>query len=183
MKELIVIILIIGAVLGAYYFVNKALPNQNNGLVSDQRTLDNFQQLQKANAKTSTGMNDGMVHSSGMDAPSVTGGRTYTLLLLAENDSNQSGEANFIEMGNKTKVAITIKNPTQLAQPAHIHSGFCPKVGEIKYPLSNLVGGKSETVINVNFDQLKQQLPLGLNVHKSDAEMKTSVACGDLFGE
>ncbi|TSC65519.1 MAG: hypothetical protein CEO21_394, partial [Microgenomates group bacterium Gr01-1014_80] len=53
--------------------------------------------------------------------------------------------------------------------------GRCPDVGEIKYPLTNLMNGKSETTLNTTIDMLKEQLPLSLNVN--------DVACGTLFEE
>ena len=50
----------------------------------------------------------------------------------------------------------------------------------MKYPLSNVVNGVSETVLNVTFDQLLSERPLGINVHKSATELNISVASGNL---
>jgi hypothetical protein len=145
---------------------------------SDAKTKENFQILSASNKDSHAEMN--------MDEmPQETTGRTVTVLLLETDGSGQSGMATITEAGNgKSKVSIVMKGaPYGVSQPAHIHTGFCPKVGEVKYPLNNVVNGKSDTIINATFEQLKKELPLGLNVHKSIAEAKTYTACGNLFSD
>ncbi len=181
MKIGVVIIIIVAAIAGLYLVNSKINPSSSNssgGPVSDQKTLENFQQLQKSDTNQMVGSHDQMMATS-----NAVGSRMYDLVLISQNDSGQSGEATFTEMGDKTKVVISLKNPSSVSQPAHIHTGQCPDVKAIKYSLNNVINGKSETIINANFEDLKQALPLGLNVHKSAAEMQTYVACGDLFVE
>jgi hypothetical protein len=50
----------------------------------------------------------------------------------------------------------------------------------VKYPLSAVKNGHSETTLAVDMATLKKELPLAINVHKSDKEMGNYVACGDL---
>ncbi|OHA09272.1 MAG: hypothetical protein A3H69_05210 [Candidatus Sungbacteria bacterium RIFCSPLOWO2_02_FULL_47_9] len=64
--------------------------------------------------------------------------------------------------------------------PAHIHVGACPNPDAVKYPLADVVGGKSTTVVHASVDELLKELPLAVNVHKSGIEIKTFVACADL---
>jgi len=101
--------------------------------------------------------------------------------LKSQNNSGQTGKATLTDMDGKTKVVINIPAGTAgVPQPAHIHVGACPAVGAVKYPLSNVVNGKSETVLDVSFSTLTKELPLGINVHKSGAEAKIYVACGNI---
>ena len=108
-------------------------------------------------------------------------GDEVTFKISEQNTSGMSGVAMLESVGEKTKVKVRLVGaPRGAAQPSHLHTGACPNVGAVKYPLTALMNGKSETVLNVTLDQLKKELPLGLNVHKSAAEASVYVACGDL---
>lgn len=97
------------------------------------------------------------------------------------NGSGESGTALLREVDGQISVIITLTGaPTGVAQPAHIHVGSCPNPGDVKYPLTSLVNGKSVTTVNTTFAQLTQQLPLAINVHKSQTDIKTYVSCGNL---
>ena len=99
------------------------------------------------------------------------------------NDLGQSGTATFSENASgKLVVALALAGGTFTApQPAHIHFGACPKPGDVKYPLTRVVSGKSETVLDVSWDDLvKAGESLAVNVHKSGAESKIYTACGNL---
>ena len=101
--------------------------------------------------------------------------------LTPQNNSGLSGTAALVEINGQTKVSISLTNaPKNVVQPAHIHMGACPGVGAVKYPLTNVVNGKSETLLDVTQKQLKSEQPLAINVHKSGAEVKVYVACGPL---
>lgn len=107
--------------------------------------------------------------------------RQIKVALFAQSNSGQNGVAELKDFGAKTKVEIELTNaPVGVAQPAHIHTGTCAVMGGIKFPLNNAVNGKSETMINVTLDQLVAERPLLINVHKSAAEIATSVACGEI---
>lgn len=103
------------------------------------------------------------------------------VLLSAQNNSNESGIANLKDTSGMVTVTINLTGYTpNVAQPAHIHTGICPGVGVVKYPLNSVVNGKSVTVLDVTLSQLKQQLPLAINVHKSATEIATYTSCGSL---
>lgn len=115
-------------------------------------------------------------------SPTETMTEPMTVTLDAQNDSGETGTAVLTEEEEgKTKVTLTIAGaPKGIAQPAHIHSGACPKPGAIVYPLTNVVNGVSETTLDVDTETLMKQLPLAINVHKSASQAAIYVACGDL---
>ncbi|MBI4991721.1 MAG: hypothetical protein HZB99_00695 [Candidatus Harrisonbacteria bacterium] len=107
--------------------------------------------------------------------------KTIVVSLSVQNNSGESGTAVLSERGGKTEVKLRLEGaPKGVTQPAHIHSGACASIGGVKWPLTFPVNGKSETTLDISFDQLRAQLPLVLNVHKSAAEAGVYVACGDL---
>lgn len=103
------------------------------------------------------------------------------VLLSAQNNSNESGIANLKDTSGMVTVTLNLTGYTpNVAQPAHIHIGVCPGVGAVRYPLNSVVNGKSVTVLGVSLMQLKQQLPLAVNVHKSATNIATYTSCGAL---
>lgn len=102
--------------------------------------------------------------------------------LTGENDSGQFGTATLAEADGKVTVTVALGGTPKggPAQPAHIHVGECPGVGAVKYPLTSLNDGASTTVLDVTLDQLKGELPLAINVHKSATEASVYTACGPL---
>lgn len=103
------------------------------------------------------------------------------VVMSAQNDSNQNGKATLTDLNGKTKVVVEIGSGLAgVAQPAHIHIGSCPAPGAVKYPLQNVVNGRSETMLDVALLKLGDELPLAINVHKSASEVSTYVSCGDL---
>ncbi|MDO8496139.1 MAG: cupredoxin domain-containing protein [bacterium] len=110
--------------------------------------------------------------------------KRVTVKLNAQNSSKQSGEAVLTEIDGKVKVELQLAaGASEVAQPAHIHVGSCPKPGEVKYPLTSVVNGSSETMLDVSLNDLTLGLPLAINVHKSSTEPSVYVACGDLTGD
>lgn len=95
---------------------------------------------------------------------------------------DQSGRAVFEETDGKVKVTVDVNTADGLNnQPAHIHAGACPGVGEVLYPLNNIVDGKSETEIDATLSQLNDdQNPMALNIHKSAEESSVYTSCGNL---
>ncbi len=111
----------------------------------------------------------------------VTTPKQWQVALSAQNGSKLDGSALLTEDNGKTKVVLSFANSSSTIQmPAHIHVGACPKPGAVKYPLTGVVNGRSETIIPVTIDDLKKQLPLAVNVHKSVVEPSVYVSCGDL---
>lgn len=104
-----------------------------------------------------------------------------TVVMEQVGVSGQSGSAVFQGDGDNTKVTLTmIGKQFSLPQPAHIHIGKCPTPGTVKYPLNNVVNGKSETVIAVKIEDLFADSPLAVNVHESVEKASVYTACGDL---
>lgn len=116
--------------------------------------------------------------SSGKDS------KTVVLNFSAQSNSGLSGTATLMEQDGKVKVSLKLMggvlglpNPSE---PAHVHYGSCANIGGVKYPLNSVVNGKSETTLNTSLSQLKAQLPLAINVHKSDTEIGVYIACTDI---
>jgi len=106
-----------------------------------------------------------------------------TVTLNPTNDSTTSGTATLTSEGKKTKVVIQVQGaPSGAVQPVHFHKGTCANL-EPKpvYPLQDIKNGTSTTVVPVEMSKLTAT-PHTINVHKSAAEMKTSVACGEVTG-
>jgi hypothetical protein len=104
-----------------------------------------------------------------------------TIKLGEQNGSGESGSATLTEKDGKVTVTLDmIGFVADVSQPAHIHAGSCPDVGAVAYPLTNVVNGKSVTVLDTTFAKLDAKEPLAINVHKSVPETKTYVSCGNL---
>lgn len=104
-----------------------------------------------------------------------------SVTLLAQNNSGESGTAVISEVGGMAKVMINLSGAPAEGEPAHIHLGACPTPGAVKYPLSSVINGVSETMLSVSVAELMDQLPLAVNVHRSADDLKTYVACGDVI--
>lgn len=106
----------------------------------------------------------------------------YTFKLAALNNSKQDGTVTLMEVGGKVKVSLEVANASTTAEPAHIHMGKCAVPEDVKYPLTNVVNGKSETMLpaDVTLDKLMAMGDLSINVHKSATELKSYTACGNL---
>lgn len=101
--------------------------------------------------------------------------------LVGENNSGESGTAVLKEENGKTTVTINLTGfQTGGPQPAHVHMGACPGVGDIKYPLKDIVNGQSVTVLSATLTEIRQALPLAINIHKSSKEIAVYTSCGEL---
>lgn len=109
-----------------------------------------------------------------------TRGETRTYDLNAQNNSGQDGTVKLEEVGSQTRVTISVANGSSMAQPAHIHLGVCPLPGAVQFPLSDVVNGKSETMIEASLIELADLGALSVNVHKSEAESDVYTSCGNL---
>ena len=109
--------------------------------------------------------------------------KSVTVRLGEQNKSGESGTARLTPAGDKTRVTINLKGaPKGTPQPAHIHEGKCPNLDpKPKYPLENVVDGKSTTEVAADIKTLTAG-GLAINVHKSKEEIKVYVACGDIGG-
>ncbi len=118
-------------------------------------------------------------------APAATLVPTKTVLsnnvvLNEQNGSTEYGNVFMSEKNGKAVVKITLQNARGKSQPAHIHAGSCIALGAVDYQLNNVVNGVSETTLKVSLSELKERLPLAINVHKSNVETTKYVACGNL---
>ena len=111
------------------------------------------------------------------------GDRNVTATLDDLNDSGQTGTATLSSVGeDRTRVVVQVSNAPEEAQPAHIHKGTCDELDPSPaFPLESLENGRSNTVVEASLDDL-QATAYAINVHKSEAEANTYVACGDLTG-
>lgn len=102
--------------------------------------------------------------------------------LSEQNDSNESGTVTLTEEDGKTRVVLAVSGqPAGVAQPAHIHAGTCASIGAVVYPLTLVVDGRSETLLSVPLDTvLSAATELSVNVHMSELELGTYVACADI---
>ena len=130
-------------------------------------------------AQYSSGSSGGSSNrSSGMSSSGK--GKAEQIPLKAQNSSGETGTVKLTPMGDKTRVEISLKGAPSTAQPAHVHEGTCAQLDpKPKYPLNNVVNGKSVTEVPVSIDQLTGG-NMAVNVHKSGDDIKTYVSCGDL---
>lgn len=108
---------------------------------------------------------------------------TLQIKLDEQGASGQGGQAVIVQVGTSTvRVIVSLAGkPSSVSQPAHIHLGSCPAPDAVKYPLTNVDKGASQTDIqNLTIEQLLSELPLAINVHKSGTDLKTYTACGDI---
>ena len=98
-----------------------------------------------------------------------------------QNGSGQNGTVTLLGKSDGTTIVrVRVSNPGTDAEPAHIHVGPCAKLNpKPTYPLSPLVGGISQTTIQVPLDTLLGH-NFAVNVHKSSKEISAYVSCGDL---
>ena len=137
--------------------------------------------------KNSSGTSDPSP-TSAMNAPQRTSDSSSPMVSLsAQNNSNLNAKYQLTAVGSpsgissQTRVILAVSNaPQGVSMPAHIHSGTCANLGGVKYSLSNVVNGVSSTTIDVSILQLKLDLPLAVNIHKSVDEPGVYVACANL---
>ena len=104
-----------------------------------------------------------------------------TIQMKVQNNSGQAGTATLTDMGNgTTKVVVETAGAPAGPQPIHIHEGTCAALNpSVKYALTNMVNGKSETTVNVALSAILAS-PHSVNVHKSQQEAAVYVSCGEI---
>ena len=118
----------------------------------------------------------------GLAAGCGAGSASSTSVLLAEQGgSGQSGRATFTSEGRSTRVVVELSNPPAGPQPSHIHQGTCENPNpQPAFPLNNVEGGTAETMVNASLEELQDGADYYVNVHESEAEIESVVACGDI---
>ena len=106
---------------------------------------------------------------------------SVTVTLATLNNSGVSGTAVLTAMGTQTQVVVTVTGePAAGSEPDHIHTGECgATLGGVKYPLKNVEGGTSTTVVDVPLASLETG-GFAINVHESAANIANYVACGNI---
>jgi len=106
---------------------------------------------------------------------------TLTVNLGEQNNSQETGTATLTEDNGSTTVVLNLTGaPKGVAQPAHIHTGSCANLGDVKYPLNTPTDGTSSTVLDGTTIADLLASPMAINVHKSTTEVNTYIACGDI---
>lgn len=108
--------------------------------------------------------------------------QTVTVQLAAQNNSGQTGTATLTDMGNgTTQVVLNLTDMGATPQPVHIHMGTCASLNpQPAFPLTNMVNGKSETMVKAPLSQIVAQ-PHAINAHKSAQEVSVYTACGNIM--
>ncbi len=110
------------------------------------------------------------------------GQKVVRITLIDENGSGEDGAAQITDMGDGTvKVELIMMNaPDAAVQPAHIHKGSCTTLDpNPAFPLENVVGGKSTTVVKTTLAELTKE-KYAINVHESSTNIARYVSCGNL---
>jgi hypothetical protein len=104
--------------------------------------------------------------------------RSLEIKLDEMNGSGEAGTATLSEQGEKTLVVVTLSNGLSTRQPSHLHEGTCDDyTPRPAYGLSDVVNGRSRTLVNAPFDRLTSGA-LIVNVHKSYDDIATQASCG-----
>lgn len=134
-------------------------------------------------SKTATNVETGMETKRPAAEQPIKPARQLEVDMKASSTLGMSGKALLVEESDKTKVMLNLSADKTGTHPAHIHNGSCAVPGQVKYSLSDVVGGRSVTLVDVKFDDLAAAMSSGLaiNVHKSSAEIGIYLSCGDLL--
>jgi len=107
---------------------------------------------------------------------------SQTLLTLRTlSDSGVSGSVTLSAIGAaRTLVSVEVDPAGHPDMPAHIHPGTCDElVPQPRYPLTNVVDGRSVTEVSAALDELLAG-DVALNLHASNSEMEVYTACVEL---
>ncbi|MBI3914786.1 MAG: hypothetical protein HY327_11465 [Chloroflexi bacterium] len=93
-------------------------------------------------------------------------------------DEHRAGAALLLAAEGRTEVTLQMAMETpDIVRPVRIYAGSCPNVGEVKYPLNNIVDGKSFTSVPIPLADFLRTSS-AISVLKSSAESNVFVACG-----
>lgn len=124
----------------------------------------------------------GTVLAGGLGACAASPLEAPTTLELRElNESGVSGTVTMTAVDDRnTLVEVSVEASTHRNMPAHIHPGTCAAlVPQPKYPLDNVVDGRSTTEVPASVAELLSG-GQALNIHMSNEQMDVYSACGEL---
>lgn len=103
------------------------------------------------------------------------------LTLRTLSDSGVTGSVTLTAIGDeRTRVNVEVDPAGHPDMPAHIHPGTCDElVPQPRYPLANVVDGRSETEVPAPLEELLAG-DVALNLHASNAELEVYTACVEL---
>lgn len=101
-----------------------------------------------------------------------------SVTMNGQNDTGQDGTATLTQKGDDLEVKVTIKQGADTGdQPAHIHKGSCPGLGDIVKGLNPIVKGESTTILSkTRLDEVAGG-EFVINVHNSK-QGSLYVSCG-----
>jgi hypothetical protein len=111
----------------------------------------------------------------------ATGEEAITVQLDEVDGSGVEGTARLVAADGQTEVEVLITAGLgeDAVHPVHIHEGTCDDLGDVAYPLEDIVDGVSESEVDVELSELMDG-DHAINVHLSEDEMDVNVACGDI---
>lgn len=108
--------------------------------------------------------------------------KEVNVALSEENASGETGKVNIKDIDGKVRLSLEMRGyPEDTLQLARIISGKCSSPSQIKYELVTINNGRSETTLDVSWEELKSELPLSIVVYKAPTEMGSTSSCGNLF--
>src|SRR5580704_14736966 len=116
-----------------------------------------------------------------VSSPGLAGAVTFNL--NTQNSSGETGTATLRQVQSDVSVTLTMTGTgvADMTQPAHIHTGTCANLDPApKYPLNPITKGSSVTIVKGVTLKSLETGGFAINVHKSAAEAKIYVACGDI---
>jgi hypothetical protein len=113
-------------------------------------------------------------------APAAADEHSMTIDLDEVDGSGVSGTATLTETDGETTVEIELDGtPEDGVHPVHIHAGTCDDLGDVVFPLEDVVEGTSESTVEASIDDI-MAAEHAINVHLSEDEMDVYVACGNI---
>jgi hypothetical protein len=98
-----------------------------------------------------------------------------------EQEPKQNGHAILTQLGPNLLVQVKVDPPRQDPQPNHIHTGQCgPTLVGVAKPLTNVVNGFGETLLNNVTIASLMDGNHAINVHKSGAQTNVYTSCGNI---
>jgi hypothetical protein len=121
-----------------------------------------------------------MLLSAALIVSCAATGPRVTIELQTLNNSGVTGTVTLTSLGDRTQVDVDVEPAGHPDMPSHIHPGSCDQlVPQPKYPLQNVIDGKSSTVVPASLSELLAG-DLAINLHHSNDDMRTYTACAVL---